>query len=1481
MKTPKPLQMFMFAAFAMLLNFGFARQALAQTAGITWALSYTNPAYPCVDAQKITIPPGATIQSVSMYFSSIGSGGSFKICFYNDNSGLPGSLVSGSVTAGTVAATGWNAITYSSPFSLSGGTYWLAYALSNGQLIRNYDNAGSYCRAYRTPFTTDYYATGFPSSFPATIVVDGVRESIYTTYTVTGPTGCTGCTGPTGATGETGTTGVTGATGTTGNDGATGAMGLTGATGITGTTGSTGATGATGSTGATGLTGIDGVMGLTGMTGANGGTGETGATGVPGTNGIDGATGPTGATGVTGTTGLPGAQGATGANGATGIQGPTGADGTTGAQGIQGVTGETGVTGPTGSSANDAWLLTGNLVTSAYDNILGVMTQTRSLNIYAGGIPSQFINGNTSINSVGIVGVGRYFNDPHALHALLHVNSTADPNNPTPTGEVFRTDGPSTEINAWRLWTGTGTDASEKAAFYIPAASNNFVLQTTQSGSNMIFNTGGVNEQMRITAAGDVGIGITNPNAKLHVYGNILLSGHSSSLLFGDGETYTWGNWGIEYEETAGGLNFWKPNGSVGGFGNYFLFLKDNGNVGIGTSNPQAKLDVDGDCNIRDVQSNNALTQILVRDPANFGKIMWRDAGSIGGASLCSGIQTNSITKWSGTNICNSQIIDDGNNVGITALSSDTKFYVLANSPMTKAGYFISTGTSSSSYGLTGEASGGANENVGVQGTASSSSSWGNYGIRGNAYGSSSNNIGGKFDSYWGSFSSNTGVYCSAQDGVTNYGIYATVPAGVSNYAGWFVGNVHATGNITCPSDSKLKENTSNISNSRYIISQLLPHSFNYDTTNFSFMSLPSGTQFGIYADQAVSVIPELVSNITFPEQYDSLGNIISPEVNYKGLNYIGLIPITIQAVKELDSATTSLSGRIDSIQLTPGPTGPTGTAGTNGIDGAAGPTGLTGANGATGPTGFLQNGTLAGQTPFWNGFAWIINSNISNNDGYIGIGTTTPNNLLQVKDLINFDNTLYNTWLGYQSGKSNTTGFNNTANGYNALRSNTGGYYNTANGVNALYSNTGGDDNTANGYNALRFNTGGYYNTATGVNALYSNTAGTCNTANGLQALYSNTTGNSNTANGLQALYSNTTGSCNTANGGEAALYYNTTGNFNTAVGYNALRSNTTGSNNTALGFGANVNTGSFTNATAIGYSAIVNASDKIRLGNTSVSVIEGTPAAYTSSSDERFKNNIQEDVKGLEFIKKLRPVTFNFDTRKFDEFLMKNMPDSIKNAYMDSVDYVSSTNIVHTGFIGQEVEQAATDCGYTFDGIHIPADTSNGYYNLAYSQFVVPLVKAIQEQQQTIDSLRTALANQQKDSIISSMNNRLTQLEALVTQCCNAGSKIIPGNDNNKLNIYEVELANGRAVVLDQNVPNPFAENTTITYFIPDDVASAQIIFTDNSGKILKTIDINEKGKGMLKVYAQDLSSGIYSYTLVADGKTIDSKKMVKAGN
>ncbi|MFT6177382.1 MAG: hypothetical protein ACJAUF_001298, partial [Bacteroidia bacterium] len=192
------------------------------------------------------------------------------------------------------------------------------------------------------------------------------------------------------------------------------------------------------------------------------------------------------------------------------------------------------------------------------------------------------------------------------------------------------------------------------------------------------------------------------------------------------------------------------------------------------------------------------------------------------------------------------------------------------------------------------------------------------------------------------------------------------------------------------------------------------------------------------------------------------------------------------------------------------------------------------------------------------------------------------------------------------------------------------------------------------------------------------------------------------------------------------------------------ALYSNTTGSNNTGTGYQANVSSGNLTNATAIGKGATVTGSNKVRIGNSSVSTITGQ-VAWTSISDGRIKENVQEAVPGLSFIAELRPVTYTLNTRKQDAINMQAMPDSIQVERMLSDDeYLASSSIVRTGFIAQEVEAAAQKIGFDFDGVSTPQNETD-LYGIRYAEFVVPLVKAMQEQQAIITELKATAEEQQ----------------------------------------------------------------------------------------------------------------------------------------
>jgi len=395
-------------------------------------------------------------------------------------------------------------------------------------------------------------------------------------------------------------------------------------------------------------------------------------------------------------------------------------------------------------------------------------------------------------------------------------------------------------------------------------------------------------------------------------------------------------------------------------------------------------------------------------------------------------------------------------------------------------------------------------------------------------------------------------------------------------------------------------------------------------------------------------------------------------------------------------------------------------------------------------------------------------------------------------------------------------------------------GNHNTANGNNALYNNTTGDDNAATGWSALGSNTTGYANTANGYVALYSNTTGTANTANGNQSLYSNTTGYANTANG------------------SAAFYFNTTGIYNTAIGVAALYSNNTGSYNTALGYLADVSTGNLNNATAIGYNANVDASDKVRVGNTGVNSIGGQ-VGWSTFSDGRYKKNIKEDVKGLSFINSLRPITYTVDINSLNAYYDKGRKhdsayEKMKADMQRSGD--QAAKIVYNGFIAQDVEAAAKKLNYEFSGVDKPK-TEDALYGLRYAEFVVPLVKAVQELSAKNDDLQ----------------KQIDELKAI----------ILTGNQSS-INLQSQTANNWQqTALLQQNSPNPFSNSTVIRYYIPPNTNNAQLIISDANGVVLKTIVLSSNGNGQATITAGGLSQGNYFYSLMIDGGKSATKQMI----
>jgi hypothetical protein len=237
---------------------------------------------------------------------------------------------------------------------------------------------------------------------------------------------------------------------------------------------------------------------------------------------------------------------------------------------------------------------------------------------------------------------------------------------------------------------------------------------------------------------------------------------------------------------------------------------------------------------------------------------------------------------------------------------------------------------------------------------------------------------------------------------------------------------------------------------------------------------------------------------------------------------------------------------------------------------------------------------------------------------------------------------------------------------------------------------------------------------------------------------------------------------------------------------------------------------------------------------------------------SDAQVKTNVNS-FNALATLKTLSPVKYNFT-----------------NANVPQLNFKPNTDY---GFIAQQLETVYPELvdtirvDATFDSVGVVIDPSKVLKTVNYKAMSALLVRSVQEQQQTIDSLR------------NTQNAILQQLAALASQinaCCSNTTASRQSNSN--INQLDIELSDKDAIVLNQNVPNPFAEQTTITYNVPASVIKAQIIFYNNAGQIIQTVDVTTRGKGKVNVFASDLSSGLYHYTLVADGKVVASKKMVR---
>ncbi|MFN6038179.1 MAG: tail fiber domain-containing protein, partial [Bacteroidota bacterium] len=361
------------------------------------------------------------------------------------------------------------------------------------------------------------------------------------------------------------------------------------------------------------------------------------------------------------------------------------------------------------------------------------------------------------------------------------------------------------------------------------------------------------------------------------------------------------------------------PGGLSGGTVNYIpkwssatslsstSLIFDNGtNVGIGTSSPATKLHVVG---------SSIISNSTVIDPDNYtnqtisGSIAdgsgWQINSSVGGnsgtgdswaighngTSLFFGMQNGTAA-----NTMQTYMQFDGNRnlilnptSGFVGIGTTNPIYNLdvLSSTSAYAGHFVNSGTG-----------GGDGLRVDVQTPAT---------VTGTRYGLYSYMTGGLSAQYAIYGHSNTtgtfnyGVYGIANNGTSgNWAVLGSSSAIAGNYGVYCSGNGGYTGTWVQVSDVKFKENINPYKGALNKVMQLEPKTYTMKTKEFSTMNFAEGTQIGFIAQDMEKILPELVIDGLHPATIDEkTEEPIGDGIKYKGINYIALTPVLVQAIKE------------------------------------------------------------------------------------------------------------------------------------------------------------------------------------------------------------------------------------------------------------------------------------------------------------------------------------------------------------------------------------------------------------------------------------------------------------------------------------------------------------------------------------------------------------------------------------------------------
>jgi len=196
--------------------------------------------------------------------------------------------------------------------------------------------------------------------------------------------------------------------------------------------------------------------------------------------------------------------------------------------------------------------------------------------------------------------------------------------------------------------------------------------------------------------------------------------------------------------------------------------------------------------------------------------------------------------------------------------------------------------------------------------------------------------------------------------------------------------------------------------------------------------------------------------------------------------------------------------------------------------------------------------------------------------------------------------------------------------------------------------------------------------------------------------------------------------------------------------------------------------------------------------------------------------------------------------------------------------------------GFIAQELIEV-------FPELVNEPDEFCEYYTVNYNGMIPVLVEAIKEQQNRIEYLQTTIhqgippkqGTEEQQQIIETLQQKVENLENALMLYYQNNAHNTEENQNFVTN--HLSRVTDEEMKVFQNAPNPFNERTTIQCYIPQTIQKADLCVYNMQGAQIKCITVSERGMVNVQIESGQLSSGIYTYLLVGNGKTSDAKQMI----